>query len=69
MIIYSAMPLELILEGSSDFSPEYLELEAGGLKLLVEKYDNQQGKVVRLISSNPHDYLNPLLQPGEIIKL
>lgn len=69
MIIYTPIPLELVLEGNSDFSPEYQEVERGGFKLLVENLGNQRGKVVRLFSSNPQDYLNPLLQPGEIIKL
>lgn len=69
MIIYTPLPLELVLEGNSDFSPEYQEVEREGIMLLIENLGNQRGKVVRLFSSNPQDYLNPLLQPGEIIKL
>ncbi len=69
MIIYTPLPIELILEGSDDFSPEYKEVEKDGYKLLVEPYSFNEGKVVRLISSNPQEYLKPELQPGEIIKL
>ncbi len=69
MIIYTPLPIESVLEGSESFSPEYKEIEIDGNKLLVEHHSFNEGKVVRLISSNPQEYLKPHLQPGAIIKL
>lgn len=68
MIVYTIFPLELVFEGYEDFKPEYEEIERDGCRLLVEALSFNQGKIVRLISSNPQDYLNPAYQPGEIIK-
>ncbi|UNC91858.1 YlzJ-like family protein [Candidatus Contubernalis alkaliaceticus] len=69
MILYTALPQELIWEGYSDFSPKYQEITKGGRILLIEPLSFNQGKVVRLISSNPQDYMNPSFQPGEIINI
>ncbi len=69
MILYTALPLELIWEGYSDFSPQYQEIEKEGRVLLIEPLSFNQGKVARLISSNPQDYMDPSFQPGEIINL
>ncbi len=67
MILYTALPLELILEGYEEFSPKYEEIKKDGQLLLIEPISFNRGKIVRLISSNPQDYMNPSLQPGEII--
>ncbi len=67
MILYTALPLELIWEGYSEFSPKYEEITKDGQLLLIEPVSFNRGKIVRLISSNPQDYMNPSLQPGEII--
>lgn len=69
MILYTALPLELILEGYEEFSPKYEEMKKGGQLLLIEPISFNRGKIVRLISSNPQDYMNPSLQPGEIINI
>ncbi|NLJ25888.1 MAG: hypothetical protein GX354_10820, partial [Firmicutes bacterium] len=36
---------------------------------LVEPLQFAQGKIVRLLSSEPNDFLRPELQPGSIIDL
>ena len=69
MIIYTPLPIEQVLEGNSDFSPDYKEIEKDGCILLIEPISFSEGRIVRLISSNPQEYLKPTLQPGEIIKL
>lgn len=66
MIIYSAMPLELILEGIEQ-EPHYTEVVVNGLTMVVEPVSATQYRVVRLISPNPNDYLNPNYMPGRII--
>lgn len=67
MIIYSAMPIELILEGMDSYRPTYSEIQIDGLTMMVEPLTPYSGKVVRLISPNPQDYLNPSYAPGSVI--
>lgn len=69
MVLYTVSPLETVLEGYDQYSPEYFELEYGTCRIVVEAMPPASGKIVRIISSQPHDYLNPLLQPGSIISL
>lgn len=69
MIIYTPMPLELVFEGMDQPSIPLQELDYGDTKLLVEPVGLNQGKVVRLISTQPMDYLNPQYQPGTIVNL
>lgn len=66
MILYTLMPLNAVLDG---IDKEYKldEIDISGIKLLVEPVDSKHGKVARLISSNPQDYLNPKYFPGNII--
>ncbi len=69
MILYTTQPQELIWEGYADFSPKYQEITKDGRLLLIEPLSFNQGKIVRLISSNPQDYMNPSFQPGELINI
>ena len=48
---------------------EYKELVRGEAILLVEVLPDGRGKIERLISPRPMDYLNQKLQPGEIVNL
>ena len=69
MIIYSVMPMELIMEnieGMSDI--QYEETEIDGVKMVVERTpQTSEAKIVRLLSLNPQDYLNPRFAPGTTI--
>jgi hypothetical protein len=68
MILYSVMPSEAILEGYESFKPEYIELDSpGGGKMLIEPLSPTEGRLVRLISPRPEDYLHPDNQPGTIV--
>lgn len=67
MILYTTMPVEVVLEGYDSFKPDYLELDYPGGKLLVEPISPTEGRLVRLISPCPEDYLRPENQPGTII--
>ncbi len=68
MILYTTMPIEAVLEGYDSFKPEYRELDYhGGGKLIIEQLSPTEGRLVRLISSNPEDYLRPECRPGAII--
>ncbi|MEW5785729.1 MAG: YlzJ-like family protein [Bacillota bacterium] len=68
MILYTIMPPESILEGYDTFKPEYIELDyPGGGKMVIEPLSQSEGRLVRLISPCPDDYLRPENQPGTII--
>jgi hypothetical protein len=67
MIIYSAMPLELVYQGFDEFDPQYEEVEHNGMSMIIEPSGPYQGKIVRLLSCNPQDYLNPSHTPGTVI--
>lgn len=68
MILYTPMQLELVLE---DFDktkyPEYQEIKYDGVSMLVENTGDGRKRIVRLLSTNPHDYLRTNLQPGSFI--
>jgi hypothetical protein len=66
LLLYTLMPLETVLEGI-DKKYEYKEIDVDGVTLVVESVGINQGKIVRLLSSDPQDYLNPSFSPGKII--
>lgn len=66
-MFWTIMPLEIVFEGS-DLPPLYVEIPwRNGGSLMVEEIGHNQARVVRLISTNPSDYLDPAVQPGSII--
>lgn len=68
-IIYTPLPPEVVLEGMDKEYPQCQEISYNGAKLLVEPYGPDKYKIVRLISTNPRDYLRNDLQPGTEINL
>jgi hypothetical protein len=67
MIIHSIVPLDVIF--SSDTQEDHNEvIDYGQIKLEVRKIENKDYEVVRIISTNPEDYLKADLQPGSILK-
>ncbi len=57
------MPLELVLP-PAEASNTYEEIEYAGAKVMIEKISEEQCRIVRIISSNPADYLRADIQPG-----
>lgn len=69
MILYTPMQLELVLEGFDQTEyPDYRKIEYNGVPLLVEGAGFGQKRVVKLLSTNPFDYLKPELSPGSLIE-
>ncbi len=66
MIIYSAMPVEFILEGI-DQERNFQEVQINHVTLIIEPLTPAQYRIVRLISPNPQDYLHSRYAPGRII--
>ena len=58
--------MELVLDGlEKPFN--YEEIEYNGIKMMVEKIASDQYRIVRLITTNPEDYLSAQIQPGSIL--
>lgn len=69
MILYTPMQLELVLEGLDGMKPiSTREVNIDGVPVLINDTGPGQAKVVRLLSTNPNDYLRPDLFPGAEIK-
>lgn len=66
-MLYTIMPLEAVMEGQESNLPTYTEMLCKNGTLIVEALSMNSARVVRLISSDPMDYLNPSMQPGSII--
>ena len=68
MIIYSTMPLELIFENFRDVEKQEIEeVQFGAATMMIEPTGKYEGRIIRLISPNPQDYLNPSYAPGQKI--
>lgn len=67
--MWTIIPPEVIWEGIEEKSKDLLQLEWLGVQMLVEPLQFAQGKIVRLLSTEPNDFLRPELQPGSIIDL
>lgn len=66
MIIWSVIPPDIMFNTTENL-PIYEEIEWTGMKCLVEKTSPTQCKVVRLLTTDPKDYLRIELQPGSIL--
>lgn len=67
-MIYSVIPVEDILAGVEIDPVATRELTIGGLLMEVEPQGDFTAKIVRLISSNPQDYLLTDYQPGSLVR-
>lgn len=68
MIHYSTIPIDQVYAGWDSFTPNYQEINYQGVTMLIEPQGTQGGRIVRLISPNPQDYLNPNWAPGQFIR-
>lgn len=70
MILYTPMQLELVLEGLEEMKhPEVREVTVDGVQLLIEEIGSGYGKVQKVLSTRPGDYLKPEFTPGARVKL
>ncbi len=66
MILWTILPIDSIFP-PSDIAPSYEEIHYQGVNVLAEKINSTQYKVIRVLGTNPQDYLNPHLQPGNVL--
>ncbi|QIA26989.1 hypothetical protein DYI95_005165 [Thermaerobacter sp. PB12/4term] len=64
MLLYTVVPLHQVLEGWDAPRPEPVELQINGRTVLVEPDSPYGGRIVRLLSCDPKDFLDPAYQPG-----
>jgi hypothetical protein len=69
MIFHTIIPPEYLFEQFCAAMPDLQTVDIGGLKMQVEMGKTGYGRVVRLFSTNPNDYLNPCFVPGSIVDL
>lgn len=68
MIIWTPLPMQLVTEGMEPALPQTMEVQVQGRLVEVVPDGAGGGQVVRLISSDPQDYLNPAFQPGATVR-
>ncbi|HHV34985.1 MAG TPA: hypothetical protein GXX59_05340 [Syntrophomonadaceae bacterium] len=68
MILYTPLPMELVMSVEDNSSP-YQEIELDGVTLVVQPTAAGMGKIVQIRSTDPGVYLRPEFQPGQQISL
>ena len=66
MVLYTPLSHEEIFPPEED---EIQTIEYQGRTMHVRRNDDGEYQLVRLISTNPADYLNNTFQPGSIINI
>ncbi|MFH5183230.1 YlzJ-like family protein [Paenibacillus sp. TAB 01] len=67
MIQYTVMPLDVVMSGMEDMKDHPMEVSVNGITMQVQPINATQASIVRIISPNPQDYLNPQYSPGRVI--
>ncbi|TVY10599.1 YlzJ-like family protein [Paenibacillus cremeus] len=67
MIHYSILPYETVMQGVEDVETP-VEIVINGVTMQVQQINPHQATIVRLLSCNPQDYLNPQYAPGRLIE-
>ena len=67
--LWTIVPVEQVLENREETSPRFREIEYDGITMMVEPMADGMGRVERLLSGNPADFLRPELQPGSLVPL
>lgn len=67
MIYYSVIPPEMAL--LTDSHSSIREVTVDGVLMQVEMIHPMEGRIQRLLSPEPHHYLDPRFQPGQRISL
>lgn len=66
-MIWSIMPIEMLQQVMQQTNVQYVEVDYNNTHLIAQKINEQECQIIRIISTNPNDYLKADLQPGEIL--
>ncbi|CAM3406228.1 hypothetical protein EDM52_02855 [Brevibacillus invocatus] len=70
MIIHSVIPMETIFANMDQVEKQEIkEVAIGHATMLIEQTGPFEGRIVRMISPDPQDYLNPRFAPGKMIPI
>ncbi|HEX3015509.1 MAG TPA: YlzJ-like family protein [Desulfobacteria bacterium] len=69
MAFWTPLDLEQVLKGWDQQHGERIEVVCENILLEVEPLGDGTGKIIRLISSDPNDYLRGDLAPGQVINI
>ena len=68
-MFYSIIPAEIVFdEWDGKEMEKYFEITYENCQVIVEPLEDNQARIVQLISSDPVDFLNGRVQPGTMIK-
>ncbi len=69
MLLYTPLPIELVIEGIEELpAAATRSVEIEGVPVVVEDVGQGKYRILKLLSTNPYDYLRPNLYPGAVIK-
>lgn len=68
MIYYTVVPMEYVLEEQED-ERSLVHAAVNGCPVLVEPLGEGRGRIERILSTDPSQYLTLGLQPGSIVDL
>ncbi|MBX5436336.1 MAG: YlzJ-like family protein [Alicyclobacillaceae bacterium] len=70
-VLWTIAPVEHVFSGltSHSGSAQWQEIQVEGVTMLVSPAGRGMGRIERLISPNPQDYLRPEWQPGQLVPL
>jgi hypothetical protein len=71
MVLWTVVPEESIFSAENtapELKNKLEEIEYDGCKILAQAKTADEYQIVRIISSNPDNYLNNKLEPGKIIR-
>ncbi|EHL79616.1 YlzJ-like family protein [Bacillus smithii] len=66
MILYTPIPKELIFPALQEEFQAVETVTWQGIPLMVQK-EEQQMRILRVLSTNPNDYLNQQIVPGQYL--
>ncbi len=69
MMLYTITPIEELFPEWFGGEQQFIEIDRGPLHMQVEQFNGVQGRIVRLFSTDPQDYLQPAYQPGMLVNL
>ncbi|MFC4617400.1 YlzJ-like family protein [Camelliibacillus cellulosilyticus] len=68
--MYTIVPLEIVFNEDEEEQPKKRKMiDVGAMKLEVEQSSETEYQILRIISSNPYDYLDSRYQPGNKLAL
>lgn len=71
-LLYTVVPDEVIFgpdDGEEEAAPTAFAWQRGRAAVQVVPVGERLGRIVRVFSTDPRDYLDPSLEPGRLIEL